>query len=243
MSEELQNQAQRNKRLIFDSESFVYQNVGLVSIARGRADENFSEAMRLYTLASTSNRELIMRLTDDVYRNRMQILDNLQPTTPDQTLYKVSMTNRDRSENLDHRSKVNRQLIEASDKMLEAYRLVKEAAQIFSGINDTMLEHCDDAADRNAQYFDGELLRQMQQADAATNKRRVDENDELVAGIRERAQGNRERLLARFNAAAAESESLTDMGDRLESQRSEIMALREKIDANRNRVADTIFKM
>jgi len=243
MSEELKNQTQRNKRLIFDSESFVYQNVGLVSIARGRADENFSEALRLYTLASTSNRELIMRLTDDVYRNRMQMLDSLEPTTPNQTVFKGSMTNRDRSENLDHRSNVNRQLIEASDKMLEAYRLVKEAAQIFSGVNDTMLEHCDDAADRNAQYFDGELLRQMQQADPETNKKRADENDELVVRIRERAQGNRERLLKRFNDAVAESESLNDMSDRLESQRSEIMALREKIDANRNRIAETIFKI
>jgi len=106
-----------------------------------------------------------------------------------------------------------------------------------------MLEHCDDAADRNAQYFDGELLRQMQQADPETNKKRADENDELVVRIRERAQGNRERLLKRFNDAVAESESLNDMSDRLESQRSEIMALREKIDANRNRIAETIFKV
>ena len=62
MSDELKNRAQRNRRLIFDAEAFVQYNVGLVSMARGRGDENLADAIRLYQLASTSNRELIMRM-------------------------------------------------------------------------------------------------------------------------------------------------------------------------------------
>jgi hypothetical protein len=153
------------------------------------------------------------------------------------------MTNRSRIENLDHRSRINRQLIEANDKMLEAYRLIKEATTQFSDINDAMIEHCDDAADRNAQYFDGELAHQMQQASDQGNSERVNENLELIAAIRERAQGNRERLQTRFSTASAESSVLTNMDDKLESQRSVIMSLREKLDANQNRVAETIYKL
>jgi nuclear transport factor 2 (NTF2) superfamily protein len=243
MSDELKNRVQRNKRLIFDAEAYVYQNVALVSISRGRSDENIVEALKLYSTASNSNRELIMRMTDDVYRNRMAILEALQPATPEQTIFKTSMINRSRIENLDHRSKINRQLIEANDKMLEAYRLIKEATALFSGINDVMVEHCDDAADRNAQYFDGELAHQMQQASDQSNAERVNENMELIAAIRERAQGNRERLQARLDAANAESTTLASTDDRLESQRSEIMALREKLNANQHRVAETIYQL
>lgn len=243
MSDELKNRAQRNKRLIFDAESYVYQNVSLVSVSRGRSDENIVEALKLYAIASNTNRELIMRMTDDVYRNRMIILDSLQPATPEQTVFKTSMTNRSRIENLDHRSKINRQLIEANDKMLEAYRLIKEATAQFSDINDAMIEHCDDAADRNAQYFDGELAHQMQQASDQSNGERVNENLELIAAIRERAQGNRERLQTRFDTASAETSALTNMDDKLESQRSEIIALREKLNANQSRVAETIYKL
>jgi hypothetical protein len=243
MSDELKNRAQRNKRLIFDAESYVYYNVALVSVSRGRSDENIVEALKLYAIASNTNRELIMRMTDDVYRNRMVILDSLQPATPEQTVFKTSMTNRSRIENLDHRSRINRQLIEANDKMLEAYRLIKEATAQFSDINDAMIEHCDDAADRNAQYFDGELAHQMQQASDQGNSERVNENLELIAAIRERAQGNRERLQTRFSTASAEASVLTNMDDKLESQRSEIMSLREKLDANQNRVAETIYKL
>jgi len=243
MSDELKNRAQRNKRLIFDAEAYVYHNVALVSVSRGRSDENIVEALKLYATASNSNRELIMRMTDDVYRNRMAILEALQPATSEQTLFKTSMINRSRIENLDHRSKINRQLIEANDKMLEAYRLIKEATALFADINDVMTEHCDDAADRNAQYFDGELAHQMQQAAEQANTERVNENLELIAAIRERAQGNRERLQTRFDTANAESAALTDIEERLESQRAEIMALREKVDANQRRVADTIYKI
>jgi hypothetical protein len=243
MSDELKNRAQRNKRLIFDAESYVYHNVALVSVSRGRSDENIVEALKLYATASSSNRELIMRMTDDVYRNRIAILDSLQPATPEQTVFKTSMTNRSRIENLDHRSKINRQLIEANDKMLEAYRLIREATALFADINDAMIEHCDEAADRNAQYFDGELAHQMQQASDQSNGERVNENLELIAAIRERAQGNRERLQTRFDAASAESSSLSNIEDKLESQRSEIMALREKVNANQHRVADTIYPL
>jgi len=243
MSDELKNRAQRNKRLIFDAEAYVYHNVALVSVSRGRSDENIVEALKLYGTASNSNRELIMRMTDDVYRNRIAILDSLQPATPEQTIFKTSMTNRSRIENLDHRSKINRQLIEANDKMLEAYRLIKEATDKFVEINDTMIEYCDDAADLNAQYFDGELAHQMQQASDQSNSERVNENLELIAAIRERAQGNRERLQTRFDAASAEASMLSNIEDKLESQRSEIMALREKINANQNRVADAIYPL
>lgn len=243
MSDELKNRAQRNKRLIFDAEAYVYQNVALVSVSRGRSDENVVEALKLYSTASNSNRELIMRMTDDAYRNRMAILEALQPATPEQTIFKTSMINRSRIENLDHRSKINRQLIEANDKMLEAYRLIKEATALFSDINDIMVEHCDDAADRNAQYFDGELAHQMQQASDQSNAERVNENMELIAAIRERALGNRERLQVRLNTANAESTILANMDDRLESQRAEIMALREKLNANQNRVAETIYQL
>ncbi|MGA0799113.1 MAG: hypothetical protein ACO3P5_01585 [Steroidobacteraceae bacterium] len=243
MSDELKNRAQRNRRLIFDAEAFVQYNVGLVSMARGRADENLTDATRLYHLASTSNRELVMRMTDDVYRNRFAILEALEPATPEQTVFKTSMTNRSRIEYLNHRSAMNRELIDASDKMIEAMQAMKQAATSFANIIDKMVEHCDDAADLNAQYFDGELATQMQAATSEANTERVNQNLELIAAVRERAQGNRESLMSRFAAATGENDALTSLNDRLESQRSEIMALREKIDANQHRVADTIYKL
>ena len=243
MTDELKNRAQRNKRLIFDAEAFVQYNVGLVSVARGRMDEALADATRLYTLASTSNRELIMRMTDDVYRNRAAIVAALEPASSEQTLFKTSTINRSRIEYLDHRSKINRELIEAGDKIAEAMQLLKQAAANFADVTDKMIEHCDDAADTNAEYFDGELIKQMQSANERANTERINENLELVAAIRERAQGNRERLLARFTQAASEAEGLNALNDRLENQRTEIMSLREKIDANQHRIADTIYKM
>lgn len=243
MSDELKNRAQRNRRLIFDAEAYVQYNVALVSMARSRADENLADAVRLYQVACNSNRELIMRMTDDVYRNRFAILDSLEPATTEQTVYKTSMINRSKVELLDHQSKINRELIEASDKMLEAVKLMKEAAISFADVVDKMVEHCDDAADLNAQYFDGELSREMQAAEIGANTERVNENLEMVAAIRERAQGNRQRLTARFDLATSEVDVLTGINDRLESQRSEILALREKIDANQHRLADAIYKL
>ena len=100
--EQIQKQQEliaKNTRRAWDSEALVQFNVAQVQVARSIVEENVTDAMQSYTINAGGNRELIMRTTDNVYRNRMMMLTQLQPQTPMQALFQDSMITKTK---LDH---------------------------------------------------------------------------------------------------------------------------------------------
>ena len=110
MSDVIKNMIAKNKRAIFDIEASVQFNVGQIQVARSTIEENITDAQQSYLVNAGGNRELIMRTTDDVFRNRLMMIDQLNPTNTDQEAFQLSMANRVKVEYLDHRSKINRKM-------------------------------------------------------------------------------------------------------------------------------------
>jgi len=243
MSDEAKNRVQRNKRLIFDAEAYVQFNTAQIQATRSRVEENITDVMQAYTIAAAGNRELIMRSAEDVYRNRVFMLENLKPTSETEEIFQRSMINRTRIDMLDDRSKMNREMLKASEDLLQAIKGVQQVAKAFLDICEKMTEHVDEVADENAKLFDGELVAKMHAASAISNKSRVLENYDMVNMIRENAVGNRKTISALNDASGELSDALGDLQEEANNQRDTMIALREKIDANQRRVADELFKL
>ena len=243
MSDEAKNRVQRNKRLIFDAEAYVQFNTAQIQAARSRVEENITDVMQAYTIAAAGNRELIMRSAEDVYRNRVFMLENLKPTSEVEEIFQRSMINRTRIEMLDNRSKMNREMLKASEDLLDAIKSMKQVAKTFLDICEKMTEHVDEMADDNAKLFDGELVAKMHAASSISNESRVLENYDMVNMIRENAVGNRKTINALTDASGELSEALGDLQEEANNQRDTMISLREKIDANQHRVADEVFKL
>jgi len=243
MSDEAKNRVQRNKRLIFDAEAYVQFNTAQIQATRSRVEENITDVMQAYTIAAAGNRELIMRSAEDVYRNRVFMLENLKPTSETEEIFQRSMINRTRIEMLDDRSKMNREMLKASEDLLQAIKGVQQVAKAFLDICEKMTEHVDEVADENAKLFDGELVAKMHAASAISNESRVLENYDMVNMIRENAMGNRKTISALNDASGELSDALGDLQEEANNQRDTMIALREKIDANQRRVADELFKL
>ena len=243
MSEEAKNRVQRNKRLIFDAEAYVQFNTAQIQATRSRVEENITDAMQAYTIAASGNRELIMRSAEDVYRNRVFMLENLKPTSEVEEIFQRSMINRTRIEMLDNRSKMNREMLKASEDLLEAIKAMKQVGKTFLDICEKMTDHVDEVADDNAKLFDGELVSKMHAASAVNNESRVLENYDMVNLIRDNAVGNRKTIMALAGASEALSDELGELQEEANNQRDTMISLREKIDANQHRVADELFKL
>ena len=243
MSDETKNRVQRNKRLIFDAEAYVQFNTAQIQATRSRVEETVTEVMKAYTITANGNRELIMRSAEDVYRNRVFMLETLKPTSEAEEIFQRSMINRTRIEMLDDRSKKNREMLKASEDLLQAVKGVQQAAKSFLDICERMTDHVDEVADENARLFDGELLAKMQAANSTSNDSRVLENYNMVTMIRENAVGNRKTIAALNDASTELSDALGELQEEGNNQRDTIISLREKIDANQRRVADEVFKL
>jgi uncharacterized coiled-coil DUF342 family protein len=216
MSDVIKNMIAKNKRAIFDIEAIVQFNVGQIQVARSTIEENITDAQQSYLVNAGGNRELIMRTTDDVFRNRLMMIDQLSPTNTDQEAFQLSMANRVKVEYLDHRSKINRKMASIALKMAEAIKALGEVSETFYELNEEMVNYIDEIADSN-----GEI-------------------EELVRNIRNSSVETRKIIDDTFSTGETLKERLNNMQDAGNELRDQVISLREKVDANQKRVSDKI---
>ncbi len=240
MSDVIKNMIQRNKRAIFDVEALVQFNVGQIQVARSTIEENITDAQQSYLINAAGNRELIMRTTDDVFRNRLMMIEGLNPTNNDEEAFQLSMANRVKVEYLEHRSKINRKMAGIAIKMAEAIRALSDVSQTFYELNEEMVNYIDEIADSNGQWLDGELKQTMSQASHHGNESRVNEIEEVVRSIKNSSIETRKIIEETFATGETLKDKLNGMQDAGNELRESVISLREKVDANQKRVADQI---
>ncbi len=240
MSDVIKNMIAKNKRAIFDIEAIVQFNVGQIQVSRSTIEENITDAQQSYLINAAGNRELIMRTTDDVFRNRLMMIEQLNPTNTDQEAFQLSMANRVKVEYLEHRSKVNRKMATIALKMAEAIKALGEVSQTFYELNDEMVNYIDEIADSNGQWFDGELKQMMETASHHGNESRVNEIEEVVKSIKNSSVETRKMIEDTFKTGEELKEKLNGLQDAGNEMRDNVISLREKVDANQKRVAEQI---
>jgi hypothetical protein len=240
MSDVIKNMIQRNKRAIFDVEALVQFNVGQIQVARSTIEENITDAQQSYLINAAGNRELIMRTTDDVFRNRLMMIEGLTPTNNDEEAFQLSMANRVKVEYLEHRSKINRKMAGIAIKMAEAIRALSDVSQTFYELNEEMVNYIDEIADSNGQWMDGELKQMMGQSSHHGNESRVNEIEEVVRSINNSSIETRKIIEETFATGETLKDKLNSMQDAGNELRDGVISLREKVDANQKRVADQI---
>jgi hypothetical protein len=230
----------KNTRRAWDSEALVQFNVAQVQVARSIVEENVTDAMQSYTINAGGNRELIMRTTDDVYRNRMMMLTQLQPATPMQALFQDSMITKTKLEYLHHRNHVNQEMVTIIQEMAAAIRAIGDVSERFYAINEYMVEHCDEVSDENALWFDGELQNMMQSATQDGNSQRVELSETETDILLKAAELNRLEIRALAGLADSLGEHLQECQDHGNELRDEVINLREKVDGTQKRIANRI---
>lgn len=240
MSDVIKNKILKNKRALFDAEAVVQFNVAQIQVARSVIEENITDAQQSYLINAAGNRELIMRTTDDVFRNRQMMIDLLTPTNNDQEAFQLSMTNRVKVEYLEHRSKINRKMVSINQRMADAIKALGDVSAIFAELNDEMVTYIDEIADANGKWLDGELQQMMESSSAHGNEVRVNEIEEVVNSIRNSSTETRKILTESFATGEELCARLNGMQDEANEARQAVISLREKVDANQKRVSEHI---
>lgn len=231
--------AEQTKRA-FDVEAYVQFNVAQTQVARSIVEENVTDAMQSWAINAGGNREMIMRTTDDVYRNRLMMLNLLKPESAEQATFQESLINKTKLDYLSHRNTMNRRMAEISYEMATAIKAIGAASEKFYHANEEMAAFISDVADENAEWLDGELVKMMREATNITNDQRIQATMEVSQLLAKDAQANRMRIKEVAEFANSLGDSLQELQESGNELREEVINLRESIDANQRRVADTI---
>jgi hypothetical protein len=203
-------------------------------------EENVTDAMQSYTINAGGNRELIMRTTDDVYRNRMMMLTQLQPQNPQQALFQDSMITKTKLDYLHHRNHVNQEMVEIIKEMAAAIRAIGDVSERFYALNELMVEHCDDVSDENARWFDGDLDAMMKTSTVDGNSERVNTSETETDILLKAAEINKLEIRALAGLADSLGSHLQECQEHGNELRDEVINLREKVDGTQKRIANRI---
>ena len=227
-------------RRAFDVEAYVQFNVAQTQVARSIVEENVTDAMQSWAINAGGNREMIMRTTDDVYRNRLMMLNLLKPEDSTQAAFQDSMITKTKLEYLQHRNTMNRRMVDIAQDMALAIKSIGEASEKFFHANEEMAAFIDDVADENAEWFDGELTDMMSAATNITTDQRIQQSMEINQLLAKDAQSGRVRIREVQDYANSLGDSLQELQENGNELRDEVTNIREKIDAGQRRIADTI---
>jgi hypothetical protein len=231
--------AEQTKRA-FDVEAYVQFNVAQTQVARSIVEENVTDAMQSWAINAGGNREMIMRTTDDVYRNRLMMLNLLKPENPVEAAFQESMINKTKLEYLQHRNVMNRRMADIAHDMANAIKAIGAASEKFYNANEEMAAFIDDVANENAIWFDGELRSMMREATNVTNDQRIQHTMEVSQLLANDAQTGRARIREVAEFAQGLGDSLQELQESGNELREEVISIREKIDASQRRIAETI---
>lgn len=229
-------------RRAFDVEAYVQFNVAQTQVARSIVEENVTDAMQSWAINAGGNREMIMRTTDDVYRNRLMMLNLLKPSNPVEAAFQESMINKTKLEYLQHRNIMNRRMVDIAQEMATAIKAIGTASEKFYHTNEEMAAFINDTADENAEWFDGELTGMMREATNITNDQRIQHTMEVSQLLAKDAQTGRARIKEVAEFAQGLGDSLQELQENGNELREEVISIREKIDAGQRRIADRIAK-
>ena len=229
-------------RRAFDVEAYVQFNVAQTQVARSIVEENVTDAMQSWAINAGGNREMIMRTTDDVYRNRLMMLNLHKPEDSTQAAFQDSMITKTKLEYLQHRNTMNRRMVDIAHDMANAIKAIGEASEKFFHANEEMAAFTDDVANENAEWFDGDLKQMMRESTNITNDQRISQTMEVGQLLGKDAQVGRARIREVAEFAQSLGDSLQELQENGNELRDEVTNIREKIDASQRRIADTIMK-
>ena len=192
LTESNKNKIKSNRRDIFELETSVNSNKQLVYSTRATIDQNYSSIMRNYSTAFLSNHNLTTQNTDNLFRNRVAILSNMEVEGEVEINFRESMTNEANLDFLEMQATVNELVLEVNNRMSEINSLLIDTNKMIMKANQASLDFNAENLAINQRFLNGEF--HPSKATSEANKDRADLNKKRCNEICNVAKRNTKQL-------------------------------------------------
>jgi len=223
-----------NEADLHDLRLAVFSNKEGVYEARSMIEENRTLIMRNYASAFVGNRQMANQNTDDIFKNRFAIIDNMKCDGQVQVNFRKAKHNESAIEFLENRSLLNNRVAKVNDLMADVN------ADLIA-VNKAIIEGNEEVVAFNAAQIitNTNLLSGIIHEDKATveaNAKRIVKNKEKIANVMAKNDT--------YNQGMAEKHGLIiENRKKIEANAAEIKERRDKILANRQIIKDNGAKI
>lgn len=239
-SENNAKQIRKNRRALFELQGRVMVNKARAYATRSNIEENRYLILKNYVAAFVGNRQLANQNTDDIFENRIAILENIdiEKGNEIQENFIDSEINKSKVDFLVHRAAlnetvltINQELVEVNQKLIEVNEKLLAANELIKNFNAKEIEE------------NRRLLNEGVKPETATqesNTATVDSNTKQVEMLQDKTQSNSQLIMDLYDIVAVHRQHIAENSDEILSRREGIEENHEKIVENREEVAEMI---
>ena len=229
---------QANRRKIFELEILINSNKTKVEVCRASIEQNYASIMRNYNAAYMGNHHLANQETDEILRNRLAIMSNMIAEKDVEINFRESMNNKAQLDFLEHKSSVNKTILEVNKQLSEINKKLIELNKMIMKKNEETLQFNTENLATNEKFLKGEF--HPSKATEKDNKKRIDQNTKRCTKIEEMASDNQKRIIEVQSKTQTNAIDIMKNSVQISERRDRINDLQEKVNANQNAVAEMI---
>ena len=231
-------QIQSNRRKIFELEILINANKTKVEVCRASIEQNYASIMRNYNAAYMGNHHLANQETDEILRNRLAIMSNMIAEQDVEINFRESMNNKAQLDFLEHKSAVNKTILEVNKQFTEINKKLIELNRMIMKKNEDTLQFNIKNLATNEKFLRGEF--HPSKATEKDNKKRIDQNTKRCGKIEEVASDNQKRIIDIQSKTQTNAIDIMKNSVQISERRERINDLQEKVNENQSAVAEMI---
>jgi hypothetical protein len=215
----------------------VTSNKQQLYLIRAVIEENRALILKNYASAFIGNRQVANQNTDDIFKNRVAILDALKTEGLVQENFRNSKHNEASVDFLEHRSKLNNRVAKVNEMMAALNTKLIEINSAIMKSNEEVVSFNSQQIDTNKKLLEGILA---EKATPEANAARIAENTKRIQVISDR-NAKYEDKSAQMAAKALENRTKIEANAKvIEDRREQIVANCANIYANGQKVAQLL---
>ena len=238
MDHENKIQTQENRRRIFELDVLINSNKRKVDVCRASIEQNYASIMRNYNASYMGNHHLTNQNTDEILRNRLAILSNMIAEEDVEINFRESMNNLTQIDFLEHRSEVNKTILEVNKQLSEVNSKLIELNKMIMQKNEDALNFNTENLEQNTKFINGEF--DPSKATESDNKNRINSNTKRCSEINETATDNQKGIIEVESKTKTNSIDILKNSVQIYERRDKINDIQEKINLNQRQVAEMI---
>ena len=223
-----------NRKRVFAIDAEVMTNKALIYSSRSIIEENRSMILSNYAAAFMGNRQLANNNTDEIFKNRHAILDNINTQSDIESNFVNAQKNKASLDFLVHRSALNSETLEISNEMADINSKLIEINERIMASNKKIVDFNSEQIGINSELLNDNL--HPENATPDTNAELIKQNRDKMTDLETRVSSNREKMEGLISKSEKNSKSLIENKEKIHERRATIMENRENIMKNRAKI-------
>ena len=223
-----------NRKRIFAIDAEIMTNKAMIYSSRAIIEENRSMILSNYSAAFMGNRQLANQNTDEIFKNRHALLDNINTRSITEENFVNAQKNKASLDFLKHRSDLNSEVLDISEEIAAINAKLIEINKRIMASNQKIVDFNSEQIAVNSELLNNTI--DPEKATPDSNAIQIQRNRENMATLEGQITRNQQKIEAVLKKSKTNTKALMKNKKDIHKRREMIMTNRDALLKNRSKI-------